>query len=85
MKYKTKDTVGKPLLITRRFGVMAAVTRRKCSANLEDCRPQEVQWKPPLRQAAGTLCDTRGQCVFEKFQTKKKYLLKFDYLCSLDK
>jgi hypothetical protein len=41
--------------ITRRFGVMAAVTRRKCSANLEVCRPQEVQWKPPLRQAAGSL------------------------------
>jgi hypothetical protein len=33
---------------------MAAVARRKCSANLEVCRPLEVQWKPPLRQAAGT-------------------------------
>jgi hypothetical protein len=36
-------------------GVMAAVARIKCSANLEVCRPPEVQWKPPLRQAAGTL------------------------------
>jgi hypothetical protein len=52
---------------TRRFGVMAAVARRKRSANLEVCRPPEVQWKPPLRQAAVTLCDTRErQCVLEK-------------------
>jgi hypothetical protein len=40
---------------TRRFGVMAAVARAKCSANLEVYRPPEVQCKPPLRQAAGTL------------------------------
>jgi short-subunit dehydrogenase len=39
---------------------MAAVARRKCSADLEVCRPREVQWKPPLRQAAGTLCVMRG-------------------------
>ena len=27
------------------------------------CTPPQVQWKPPLRQAAGTLGDTRGrQC-----------------------
>jgi len=25
--------------------------------------PQEVQWKPPLRQAAPTLVATRGQCA----------------------
>jgi hypothetical protein len=43
------------LQVTRRFGVMAAVARRKCSATLEVCRPPEVQWSPPLRQAAGTL------------------------------
>jgi hypothetical protein len=34
---------------------MAAVARRKCRADFEVCRPQEVQLKPPLRQAAGTL------------------------------
>jgi hypothetical protein len=34
---------------------MAAVARRKCSADLEVYRPPEVQCKPPLRQAAGTL------------------------------
>jgi hypothetical protein len=27
--------------LTRRFGVMAAVARRKCSADLEVCLPQE--------------------------------------------
>jgi hypothetical protein len=47
------------LQLTRRFGVMAAVARRKCSATLEVCRPLEIQWKPPLRQAAGTLAVTR--------------------------
>jgi hypothetical protein len=29
---------------------------------LEVCRPPEVQWKPPLRQAAGTLTASGGQC-----------------------
>jgi len=38
---------------------MAAVARRKCSANLQVPAPQEVQWKPPLRQAATTLGDTQ--------------------------
>ena len=44
-----------------RFGVMAAVARRKCSANLRLSAPQEVQWKPPLRQAATTLEAMRGR------------------------
>jgi hypothetical protein len=44
--------VVKKLHTTRRFGVMAAVSRRKCSADLEVCLPPEVQCKPPLRQAA---------------------------------
>jgi hypothetical protein len=55
-----KKVNGKPLHLTRRFGEMAAVARRKFSANLEVCRPPEVQWKPPLRQAAGTLCESGG-------------------------
>jgi len=41
--------------VNERFGVMAAVARRNGSANLKVCTPQEVQWKPPLRQAATTL------------------------------
>jgi hypothetical protein len=47
----------------RRFGATGALARRKCSANLEVCRPPEVQWKPPLRQAAGTLCVSRESVV----------------------
>jgi hypothetical protein len=34
---------------------MAAVSRRNGSENLESTAPHERQWKPPLRQAAGTL------------------------------
>jgi len=44
-----------------RFGAMAAVPRRQFCAKLNVITSQEVQWKPPLRQAALTLCDTRGQ------------------------
>ena len=44
-----------------RFGTMAAVARRKCSGNLQLPAPQEVQWKPPLRQAATTLAAMRGR------------------------
>jgi len=45
-----------------RFGVMAAEARRNGSVNLKVCTPQEVQWKPPLRQAATTLTASGGQC-----------------------
>ena len=44
-----------------RFGVMAAVARRKCSTNLQVSAPQEVQWKPPLRQAATPLYAILGR------------------------
>ena len=44
-----------------RFGVMAAEARRNGSADLKVCTPQEVQWKPPLRQAATTLSASGGQ------------------------
>jgi len=40
---------------------MAAVARRQFCANLNVITPQEVQWKPPLRQAAGTLSASGGQ------------------------
>jgi len=38
-----------------RFGAMAAVARRQFCANLNVTIPQQVQCKPPLPQAAGTL------------------------------
>ena len=49
-----------------RFGASGAVARPKVCANLEVLRPSEWQWKPRLRQAAGTLCDTlwTEQCDF---------------------
>ena len=34
---------------------MAAVARRQFCGKLHVITPQEVQWKPPLPQAAGTL------------------------------
>ena len=54
-----------------RFGVMAAVARRNGSANLKVCTPQEVQWKPPLRQAATTLPASGGQCSGERKKTRE--------------
>jgi len=38
-----------------RFGASWAVARPKVCANFEVSRPSERQWKPRLRQAAGTL------------------------------
>ena len=46
-----------------RFGAMAAVARRQFCGNFNVIIPQQVQWKPRLRQAAGTLEAMRGQCV----------------------
>ena len=37
------------------FGASGAVARPKVCADLEVLRPSERQWKPRLRQAAGTL------------------------------
>jgi hypothetical protein len=38
-----------------RFGAMAAVSRGQYCGKFNVITPQEVQWKPPLRQAAWTL------------------------------
>ena len=38
-----------------RFGASGAVPRRQYCGELNVITPQERQWKPPLRQAAGTL------------------------------
>jgi hypothetical protein len=43
-----------------RFGAMAAVARRQFCGNLNVTTPQEVQCKPPLRQAAGR-CTQAGE------------------------
>jgi len=45
----------------KRFGASGAVSRPKVCANFEVLRPSERQWKPRLRQAAGTLPASGGQ------------------------
>ena len=45
-----------------RFGASGAVARPKVCANLEVLRPSERQYKPRLRQAAGTLEASGRQC-----------------------
>jgi hypothetical protein len=57
-----------------RFGASGAVTRPKVCANLQVFRPSERQWKPRLRQAAGTLEAMRGtaQCHWEAKKDRKK-------------
>ena len=47
-----------------RFGASGAVARPKVCADLEVYRPSERQWKPRLRQAAGTdVACNAGKCV----------------------
>jgi hypothetical protein len=48
--------------LNERFGAMAALPRVQFCGNLDVITPQQVQWKPPLRQAAGPLCASGGQC-----------------------
>jgi hypothetical protein len=50
-----RKTMRKTPAGNERFHAMAAEARRNGSANLEICTPQEVQWKPPLREAATPL------------------------------
>jgi len=37
------------------------LARRQFCGKLHVITPQKVRWKPPLRQAAGTLCASGGQ------------------------
>jgi hypothetical protein len=46
-----------------RFGASGAVARPKVCADLEVLRPSERQWKPRLRQAAGTLAVSRADKI----------------------
>jgi hypothetical protein len=54
-----------------RFGAMAAVPRRQFCGKLNVTTPQQVQWKLPLRQAAGTL-SASGKSVVAKTKWKIK-------------
>jgi len=54
-----------------RFGASGAVARPKVCTNLQVLRPSERQCKPRLRQAAGTLCVSGGQCSGTMIKNKK--------------
>jgi len=50
-----------------RFGASGAVARPKVCANFQVLRPSERQWKPRLRQAAGTLQATSEDSSARQF------------------
>ena len=54
-----------------RFGAMAAVTPQKSLCVFEISTPQQQQWKPPLPQAAGTLCAMCESAVDKAVKTEK--------------
>ena len=56
-----------------RFGASGAVTRSKVCADLEVLCPSERQWKPRLRQAAGTLA-VSVESIVEKVSHPEKEL-----------
>ena len=53
--------MGKELPITNGLAQWRQLARRQFCAELHVITPQKVQWKPPLRQAAGTLGVSGGQ------------------------
>ena len=53
-----KDDKREKTAANERFGASGAVTRLKVCANLEVLRPFERLWKPRLREAAWTLCES---------------------------
>jgi len=54
------------------------VARPKVSANLEVYRPSERQWKPRLRQAAGTLAATQKATPQNELKHSEKSSCKKD-------
>jgi len=70
---------------------MAAEARRKCSGNLQVPVPQEVHWKPPLRQAATTLSASlfwkmhpeRQKKMKTNTETLKLNLKEIMYFCTV--
>ena len=53
----------KALPLTGGLAQWRQLSRRQFCAKFHVTIPQEVQWKPPLRQAAGTLCVMRERSV----------------------
>ena len=59
-----------------RFGASGAVARPKVCANLEVYHPSERQWKPRLRQAAGTLSASGGDSVADSAAGQRNMIYK---------
>jgi hypothetical protein len=60
-----------------RFGVMAAEARRKSSTKMTICAPHDHLWKPPLRQAAGSLAAMRRKRCREQCKELIISLIKY--------
>jgi len=75
-KNKNKVSAMRKTASNERFGVMAAVARRKCSGNLQLPAPQEVQWKPPPSQSrhhvSGKRRTARTDSENEKMNVERK-------------
>ena len=56
-------TIQNKTAANEQFAKMAALARPKFCLTLQPCGSSERQWRPPLRQAAGTLAAIRGLTV----------------------
>jgi hypothetical protein len=54
-----------------RFGASGAVARPKVCADLQVLRPSDRQWKPRLRQAAGSLAASSGDTANIQLKSNK--------------
>ena len=64
----------KPQPITGGLAQWRQLSRRQYYGNLHVITPQQVQWKPPLRQAAGTLEaseEQRSRQINRKLKVKR--------------
>ena len=60
-EFSSDKKEGRSTASNGRFGASGAVARPKVCAELEVSFPSKRQWKPRLRQAAGTLEAMRGR------------------------
>jgi hypothetical protein len=70
-----KQKTDKHLTHNGRFGASGAVARPKVCADLEVSFPSERQWKPRLRQAAGTLSASRRKLCVQASKKKRKNVM----------
>jgi hypothetical protein len=88
-----RKSMGETTAANGRFGAMAAVPRRQFCGKLHVIIPQQVQWKPPLRQAAASLyatrrtapCKLKGRLTETNLTTKRKIKIFFKILSKSNK